>query len=92
MRNAHRGVIEQRRDENPKARAHLGWQFEIPHNPHSFMPRLPAGVPRVIATLAKSQIRAHPNMQCFFPTPEDWQRDTTFGEAPSRLESEHSDA
>jgi len=31
-------------------------------------------------------------MQCFFATPEDWQRDTTFGEAPLKLESEHSDA
>jgi len=54
--------------------------------------QFPADVPRVIATLAKSPMGAHPEMQCFFATPEDWQRDTTFREAPLRLESEYSDA
>lgn len=92
MGSARLRLIEQRRDENPEARAHLDWLFEIPHHPHSFIPQLPAGVPRVIATLAKSQISAHPNMQGFFSTPEDWQRNTTIGEAPSALESEHRDA
>jgi len=60
-------VIEQRLDEKPEARAHSDWQFKISHVPHPFTPT--TGVP-CDGYSRKSQNSAHPDMQCFFVTPE----------------------
>lgn len=84
--DARRRLIEKQRDESSKARAHLDWQFEIPHNPHS-----PLGVPRVMATLANDRSERIPTCSVFFVPPKIGGAIPLLGKNTSGLESKDCD-
>ena len=84
-------IIEQRINEERRHGLIWSGNPRFPNVLIASLPQFPIGVPCCDYS-RKLQSTAHPEMQCFFVTLEDWQRDTTFGEAPSGLESEHSDA